>query len=68
VVAVSDGSFHYQSRSAAWTIEGTTSSHHIVGTGRMPGMTTDQSTYHSKLFGLWGMFRMIWNFIVEIYN
>jgi len=58
-VAVSDGSFQDQCRSAAWTIEGMTSTYHIVGKGRMPGTPTDQSTYCSELFGLWGMLRMI---------
>jgi len=64
-VAVSDGSFQHQSRSAAWTIEGMTSTHHIVGMGRMPGTTSDQSAYRSKLFGLWGMLCTIWNFIAD---
>jgi len=62
VVAVSNGSFQEQQGSAAWTIEGTTSLHCIVGQGRTPGTTNDQSTYCSKLFGLWGMLRMILNF------
>jgi len=65
VVAVSNGSFQDQSGSAAWTIEGTTSAYHIVGTGRMPGTTMDQSAYCSKRFGLWGMLRTIWNFIAD---
>jgi len=65
VVTVSNGSFQDQCGSAAWTIKGMTSTHCIVGKGRMPGTTTDQSAYCSKLFGLWGMLRMIQNFIAD---
>jgi len=64
-VTVSNGSFQDQCGSAAWTIEGTMSAHRIVGMGWMPGTTMDQSAYCSKLFGLWGMLRMIQNFITD---
>jgi len=36
-------------------------SNHIIGTRYTPGTTEDQSTYHSKLFGLWGiLFTILW--------
>jgi len=51
-VAVSNGSFQEQHGSVAWTIEGTSSQHQIIGKGRTPGTQHNQSTYHSELFGL----------------
>jgi len=58
-IAVSDGSFMEQSGVAAWTIEGTTARHCIVGTGITPGKRKDQSAYWSKFFGLWGIIQSL---------
>jgi len=58
-IAISDGSFQNQQGMAAWMIEGHDSSNQILGKGRTPGMVTDQSAYHSKLFELWGIFKAL---------
>jgi len=54
-VAVSNGSFQDQAGAVVWTIESQTKANRILGQGCMPGTPKDQSTYQSKLFGLWGI-------------
>jgi len=62
-IAVSDGSFQWGNGAAAWIIEGSTARNQIIGTGRTPGQATDQSTYQSELFGLWGILFALTRFI-----
>jgi len=64
-ITVSDGLFQDSNGSAAWTIEGRNHNHRILGSGRTPEELDDQSAYRSKLFGLWGIFRMIQQFMQE---
>jgi len=54
MVVVSDGSYMETMGATTWMIEAAIASNRIVGTGYMPGATDNQSTYRSKLFGLWG--------------
>jgi len=54
-VVVSNGSFQEQVGLVAWTIESQTHHHQIRGQGRTPRAINDQSTYWSKLFGIWGI-------------
>jgi len=53
---VSDGSYQDGHRAAAWTIESQMSEHQLWGSGMPPGSPSNQSAYHSELFGLWGIF------------
>jgi len=64
-IAVSDGSFQDSNGLAAWTIKGRNQHHHILGSGQTLGKLDDHSTYRSKLFGLWGIFRTIQKFIQD---
>jgi len=61
-VAVSNGSFQDQQGAAAWTIEGYDKNNQILSKGSTPGSATDQSSYRSKLFGLWGIFKALQQF------
>ncbi len=63
--AVSDGPFQESNGSAAWTIEGKDNHHCLLGSGWTPGAPDNQSTYHSKLFGLWGIFHTLKRFIQD---
>jgi len=60
-VAVSDGSYMEVIGTTAWTIEAHTARDCIIGMGYTPGKVEDQSTYQSKLFGLWGiLLTLLW--------
>jgi len=64
-IAVSDRSFQDQQGAAAWMIEGYNKNNQILGKGSTPGLPTDQSTYRSSLFGLWGIFKALQQFCQE---
>jgi len=55
MVVVSDGSFCEGRGTAAWIIEGKDKAHHIVGVWMTPGTTQDHSSFHSELWGLYGI-------------
>jgi len=59
VVAVNDGSFMKEVGTAAWTIEGRNKEGWCMGMSMAPGDTMDQSTFRSKLTGLYGIFSML---------
>jgi len=54
-VAASDSSFQDQSSAAAWMIKGETAANSLNRAGQTPGWIYGQSSYCSKLFGLWGV-------------
>jgi len=60
-MAVSNSSYQDQHRAAAWTIEDETEMNHLCRAGLTPGYPEDQSTYWSKLFGLWGILTSLKN-------
>jgi len=64
-IAVSNGSFQDSNASAAWAIEGRENHHHLLGSGQTPGAPDDQSTYQSKLFGLWCIFCTLKRFVQD---
>jgi len=58
-VEVSNRPFQEQQGVAAWTIEGKSLEHKLNGASLTMGSLTDQSTYWSELFGLWGILATI---------
>jgi len=67
-VAVGNGLYYMEMiGTAAWTLEGPTDNDSILGIRYTPGMTDNQSTYCSKIFGLWGILFTILRFTKE-YN
>ncbi len=57
-VTVSNGSFMEQAGAAAWTIEGKSVQHQIIGKGITPGDTQDQSASKSELFDCGAIFSL----------
>jgi len=53
--AVSDGSFVQGTRAAAWTIEGQNKEGRCTSTSLTPGDKSNQSTFQSKLAGIYGI-------------
>jgi hypothetical protein len=58
-IAVSDGSYKDELSTAAYVLEGSTSVNQIVVVLAVPGMPDDQSSYCSKLAGLYGIVAMV---------
>ena len=58
-IGVSDGSFKDQFGTACWILQGETAGGEIKCPCLVPGNGTVQSTYRSKLAGLYGMITMI---------
>jgi hypothetical protein len=63
-IAVCDGSFKDEFGTAAYVLEGETSTNRIVVVLVTPGTDDDQSSYHSELSGLFGVLVMV-HFICE---
>jgi len=49
----------------AWTIESQTVEHWLCRSGQTPGLASDQSAYWSELFGLWGIFKSLYQLTKE---
>jgi len=54
-ITVSDGSFCDGKGTAPWIIEGKDNTHRLIGVWKTPGIPEDQSSYPSKLWGLYGI-------------
>lgn len=54
-IAVSDGSYKEGFGTSAWVIQGKDENHEARGVNVVPGHTTDQSAYRSKLAGIHGI-------------
>jgi len=52
---VSNGSYRNDAGVAAWIIEGQSASSWIISTMITPGSSKDQSSFHSKLAGIYGI-------------
>jgi hypothetical protein len=70
VLLVSDGSYHptYHRGTAAWILEGTTSTLKISGKVITPGQESDQSTYHSELAGILAAILTVVNTLASFHN
>jgi hypothetical protein len=66
-IAVSDGSYKDGFGTAAYVLEGATSMHRLVAVLVVPGIIVDQSSYPSKLVGLYGVVFMV-HLICEQYG
>ncbi len=64
-VVVSNSSFTSDAGAAAWTIEGCKVENQLQGKGKTLGIALDHSAYCSELFGIWGIFYLLHQFIRE---
>ncbi len=64
-IAVSNGSFGFQTGTLAFILEGKNSSGHILGVNIVPHCPEDQSSLQSKLAGIYGIIILVYKICQE---